>query len=215
MCEGDDFWTDPLKLQKQVDFLESKPEYIMSFHSALLHFENGTPDRIFAELENREYTGYELFDKWLAQTSSWVFRNTIKLPDYFVKISLGDIVLLLTIAEYGKIFCINETMGVYRRHSNQITNFYPKSMHLNLIRQYEIMSKYYNHKYDPIIKRKILEHAANIIYAPDVTSGEVLYTLFKMAKWSPKVVFSKFFLSHIYMFAIKAKVKALRNKIIS
>src|SRR5690554_6356607 len=40
LCEGDDYWTDPLKLQKQVDFLEGNEEYSMCFHNALVDYED-------------------------------------------------------------------------------------------------------------------------------------------------------------------------------
>ena len=38
-CEGDDYWTDPLKLQKQFDFMEANPEYAACFHPARIHYE--------------------------------------------------------------------------------------------------------------------------------------------------------------------------------
>lgn len=61
MCEGDDYWTDPQKLQKQIDFLESHLDYTMCFHNAMEHKENrDVPDKLFSNLETRDYTGVEM-----------------------------------------------------------------------------------------------------------------------------------------------------------
>lgn len=53
LCEGDDYWTDENKLQKQVDFLESHPQHSMCFHQTMRHFENSSrPDELYyADLE--------------------------------------------------------------------------------------------------------------------------------------------------------------------
>ena len=61
ICEGDDYWTDPEKLQIQVDFLERHPDYSMCFHRAntIIH-ESGEemhrkPGDTFRSIENRDY----------------------------------------------------------------------------------------------------------------------------------------------------------------
>ena len=74
-CEGDDYWTDPLKLQKQVDFLESHPDYSLCFHNAIMHWEDGrAEDALFSHVENRLYTGVEVFQNWIVPTASVVVR---------------------------------------------------------------------------------------------------------------------------------------------
>ena len=79
-CEGDDYWTDPLKLQKQVDFLESHPDCSLCFHNAIIHWEDGrAEDAIFSNVENRYYTGIEIFQKWIIPTASVLIRYTCLL----------------------------------------------------------------------------------------------------------------------------------------
>ena len=60
MCQGDDYWTDPLKLQKQVEFLDNHLDYSMCFTNAIEHWESGIKeDKLFFNIENREYDGVE------------------------------------------------------------------------------------------------------------------------------------------------------------
>lgn len=121
MCEGDDYWTDPLKLQKQVDFLESHPDYSMCFHNAVIHYEDGNQEeRLFSDIETRQYFEKELTSGWLGATASYVFRRSVLLSRYFTefvnstKFIVGDYPLLLSCIRSGKIFAISDCMSVYR-----------------------------------------------------------------------------------------------------
>ncbi len=128
MCEGDDYWTDPLKLQKQVDFLESHPDYTMAFHNAIECFEGDeAPDRLFSNLESREYSGYEIYANWIVPTASVIVRREVFESDIYKqatcnrKFIFGDIILFLSAAHIGKTYAMKEIMSVYRRHEGGVT----------------------------------------------------------------------------------------------
>lgn len=120
LCEGDDYWTDPLKLQKQVSFLESNKDYSMCFHRVEIKRE-GISDNLnmYNVVKDREYTANEIFEKWIIPTCSAVFKFDIftlqpSHPDFLV----GDNVLWATCLSEGKIRGLHESMGVYRRVSS-------------------------------------------------------------------------------------------------
>ena len=115
-CEGDDYWTDSTKLQRQVDFLESHPDYSMCFHDVNIKAEKGrTLYDVFGKLENRDYTGIENMVKWSVPTCSIVCRGDIyKTIPANPKFTMGDNVLILHCSRNGKLRCIPEKMGVYR-----------------------------------------------------------------------------------------------------
>lgn len=126
LCEGDDYWTDPLKLQRQFDFMEANPDYSLCFHNAMIHYQDGRDkDRIFAELEERDYIPAELYEKWLVPTASIFTRKDIYLqqqpklnnPNFLY----GDNPLIISLAYAGKVHCINEIMSVYRINKGSIT----------------------------------------------------------------------------------------------
>lgn len=130
LCEGDDYWTDPLKLQKQVDFLEKNPEFSMVFSNADVVFQNdgGVSVRGLNIIQkSRIYSGPELLDRWTVPTASVLFKKAIFKADYEAfgsnkNFQFGDIVLYLYLSTKGKIYGMEDYMVSYRRHSGGVTN---------------------------------------------------------------------------------------------
>lgn len=120
MCEGDDYWTDPLKLQKQVDFLESHPDYVMCSHRFNKYWhERG----ILEEDPDKDFKGadYDLQNliggKWLTQTLTVMYRRSaLDLKRYESYGMSLDMILFYELLRHGKGYCFPEVMGVYRYH---------------------------------------------------------------------------------------------------
>lgn len=122
ICEGDDYWTDPLKLQKQVDFLESHPEYSMVFANVKYLYENGSTD-IPLNLETREYAPIELYEAYISPTPTILFRSSIFHSNVYHKFSqikrpvFGDLTLFMACGVEGKIYGMEDVVCCYRRLS--------------------------------------------------------------------------------------------------
>ena len=120
MCEGDDYWTDPLKLQKQVDFLESHPDYVMCSHRFNKYWhERG----ILEEDSDKDFKGadYDLQNliggKWLTQTLTVMYRRSaLDLKRYYSYGMSLDMIMFYELLRHGKGYCFPEVMGVYRYH---------------------------------------------------------------------------------------------------
>lgn len=143
ICEGDDYWIDPYKLQKQVDFLESNPEYSMCFHNVNVVAENcNLPTNIYSHLEDRDYNIIEILERWTIPTCSVLYRNYInKYIPINNKFTVGDNVIFTTCFLYGKIRCMNSSMGCYRRNPTGWTNA-----------QYDIIPKRMLQHYDAMVE---------------------------------------------------------------
>ena len=121
VCEGDDYWTDMHKLQKQVDWLDAHPESSICFHPVVVHFEDGSrKDSIYPSDKDcpSGYTFRELLHHNFIQTNSVVFRWKLKGREGDVPTGIAprDWFTNLLHAENGPIGFIPEPMGVYRRH---------------------------------------------------------------------------------------------------
>lgn len=125
-CEGDDYWTSPDKLQTQIDFLESHPEYSMCFHSAKKKYECNSIAWINCEhIEDKDYDATDLFVNWTVPTASVVCRK--EAMEFYANIKGAeriqnyDIFIILSCAMTGKIRGISKQMSVYRIQGEGLT----------------------------------------------------------------------------------------------
>lgn len=126
LCDGDDYFSDPLKLQRQVDFLEAHPHCSMCFHPVRVVYEGGEketeiypPDSLLPRDGRRELYLADMFRGNPVQTCSAVYRWRFRdgLPEWFRPgLSPGDWYWHLLHAEVGKIGFLPQVMAVYRRH---------------------------------------------------------------------------------------------------
>ena len=146
MCEGDDYWTDPYKLQKQVDFLESHPDYSMCFHQVKIETEKEDLKQLYQNLEEREYNHNEILETWTVPTCSAMIKNEIfnNVPRD-TRFIASDIILFLSATKYGRIYCLSDIMGVYRRSSSGMTLSYIKNInnYNRVISCYQAIKEYF------------------------------------------------------------------------
>lgn len=124
ICDSDDFWSDPEKLQKQVDFLENHPEFIASFHNRYTcdEFEN----IISMSITEEEKSNWGFDDLILKMpeipSASVVFRKRedFNLPKEFEKVVVnGDTFLWAYLLQFGNFYYDPTVLpSYYRQHSN-------------------------------------------------------------------------------------------------
>ena len=122
LCEGDDYWTDPLKLQKQVDFLETHPEHSLCFHAVNSLYPNGQTklsSRYNADVEECPIEDFFKIGGAFAPTCSMLYVSGKLEPEFpFRKMSsVGDSPMILTLFLRGKVGFLSKSMGCYRVNS--------------------------------------------------------------------------------------------------
>ncbi len=126
LCEGDDYWTDPNKLQKQIDFLEQNSEYVLTSHDAVIVNETGEliSDSKLTENYKTDYDSTELKQSSFVLTLTMCFKNIPifkNMPNEFYKVDNGDSFLISMLGQYGKHkFMSTIQPAVYRIHANGV-----------------------------------------------------------------------------------------------
>lgn len=161
LCEGDDYWTDQKKLQKQINFLNENLDYSLTFHNTLTLRADGSTKKCNPWTEGKTFEFKDFTSSNFANTASLVYRNNITpFPAWFYDLNAGDWAIILLNAEKGKIYYFPETMATYRHHSGGVWSsssyeeMLQKGIDLmkNLDAKFEF--KYHDHFQEGIKKRK-------------------------------------------------------------
>lgn len=215
LCEGDDYWTDPSKLQMQADFLDKHADYSMCFHNAIMHYEEGQhEDSLFAKIEDKDYQALDFYEKWMVPTASVMFVNRLYKFELYRKATAnpkfcyGDILLFISAAKHGKTRGFPVTMSVYRRQPTGVTytlSYKKRLKHINhnkeipLVFGKEFMKAsqshvagfcmesfcFYNKKHE--YKKSIEFLVKGLLYAPKTVFIIALRSSF-LAEWKRKIL---------------------------
>ena len=124
LCEGDDYWNNPNKLQAQSDFLEANTDYSICFHPALELKETGECTLSNPEFggTNKTFTIEDLALGNFIHTPTVMFRNGLlkEYPSWYLNCSVGDYPLYMLLARHGKIMFSPEAMSIYRVHNSSV-----------------------------------------------------------------------------------------------
>lgn len=129
MCEGDDYWTDPLKLQKQVDFMEANPDYVLCCHRYKFYNQNdGTwSDDYVKEMFEISPNGFSFSNKenlsyWVTKTMTLLFRRSAmdNMPSRHKFRYWRDVHMNYYLLKKGKGYCFPFDGAVARRHDGGV-----------------------------------------------------------------------------------------------
>lgn len=204
LCEGDDYWTDPLKLQKQVDFLEGNKGYIAHSHNVFFRDErnNENISSLFSELSSRTLTIDDVCPVRSFHTASLTFKNSaINNFDFdflTTKVLSGDKYIYLNLFLHGKMFYDEMPMAFYRRHEGGASTSNSLDKYLNAdVKLYN----YFGKKVEGALKNKMVEAANyykverfNYLLNKKISLKLVIYyfKLFTIINYSKHLNFDKF-----------------------
>jgi glycosyltransferase involved in cell wall biosynthesis len=166
MCDGDDYWSDPDKLQKQVDFLEAHPEYVICSHYSRVIDEDDNTLYLASEIVPLTYSYEDLLLGRREETriGSLLLRNSdavrqLSNEDWYYKTHGTDkfFKLFITAETGGKIYVLPEVMSCYRHHAGGVWSMVDSSMRKKrMVSDFNLIIK--NFTYTSLQKRKLLKY---------------------------------------------------------
>ena len=164
LLDGDDYWTAPHKLQKQVEFLDAHPECTICFHQMKVMEEDGSrPDWLWTPQNQKTISTIEnlWMGNYIATASTMFRRASIGAPPtwYDAFFPITDWPLHLLNAENGTVGYINEVMGVYRYHSGGLYSSLEQERKLDeTLKLYRRLNEVFEYRYDRLVKGGIFQY---------------------------------------------------------
>ena len=167
ICEGDDYWTDPLKLQKQVDFLEGHPDYSLVVGGFVRkEVETGREQEIIKDIPNSEKKGFDIdlqlsLSGWYTKTLTLMYRKEFFDSKELDKYKYAkDVHLNYILLNRGKGFYFKEIFGVYNVHSGGVFSLIDKTIKINQgfllyaeLKKFNPNDEFLRAKYNKLIQR--------------------------------------------------------------
>jgi glycosyltransferase involved in cell wall biosynthesis len=186
ICEGDDYWTDPLKLQKQVDFMETHPEHSLCYCNNIRLFSDG-----HQEMQPRYPSSKEIcpIEDLISEgggaisTHTMFFRQELYVPysTWAKGCPVGDLPMMLSLAAKGYVGFLSDVMGVHRFEakgswtSKMATDRNKtKKVSRAIIKMYRQFDEWTNYKYHTAVRKKIRDIRTTVL------KGDIVFYIRKL-----------------------------------
>lgn len=201
LIEGDDYWIDENKLQRQVNWLDAHSDYTLTFTRAEIQYENGADigqEANLPHLEEREYTVEEICADFKVLSSSTVIRNCLQPIHYSDQLLYADTYTFIELCKRGKAYCIGIPTVKYRIHTQNLSYMGDFSFYVHAYNQ----CRYFNRLYPNL--RFIYESEIDniLIHVMYDKKQSLKYRLIWM-KRHPQSIFSRFMLATIKTYILK------------
>lgn len=222
LLDGDDYWTNPFKLQKQVDFLEANPRIFGCFHDVMVVDETSQVIK-----ENYYHPHKEIFNQadciangGAYSTGALMFRSLVlkNMPEWFLK-APSDYTIDLLITEFGDIAHLGENMGAYRIHKGGIWQGNSEQKNFEeVIKRYQVCLTYpkFRKEYGSYFYKTIGEMASSVALHYQKEKKylkKIKYTWYYIYYGRPKDIPSFHFLIGILLFpSLYKKIRLLFPK---
>lgn len=212
ICDGDDYWIDEYKLQKQVDFLENNPDFSIVYTRVRKLFPNGVFKKSVVHPKKTTTIDDLISDNYIPSVTV-LFKNIQnhqnQLPDWILNSPYGDWpTYLWTIRNGGKIHFIDEITAVYRMDigvSSNIGKKNSKLLKVNLGILYQMLNDFNFSDNKKIIQKEILQKKISLMLS--YNRENQYFTALKQLVLNMKTNENKFHVLKLYFYSLYKKLK--------